>query len=361
MRSIRRGVLLLAVWMVCAASARATEVIRTLRAELSGGDLANFAVENLAGTMRISEGPTPSVSVVATVHAETQALADQVRLERIPGSGGAVALRIRYPYDQVRTFRYREPSSTDQFSFGFDSGDSYEYDGHDVRVSRGHGTRLYTDLEIQVPKGELRAQFRNLLGLVDAEGLRGSLRFEVASSDLRLRNLDGSIEASGSSGDIQAHDIRGSWTSEFSSGDIRLDGFQGDTLSMHATSGDFVVRSVKARRVSTETTSGDVTLTDADIEEFSADASSGDIQLRAVGSRLQSVQISTSSGDVALRVPSDTGFDAEADQSSGDMRVEFSDGSTVRHRGDTVGYRRGSAATKIRVKTSSGDFSISPA
>jgi hypothetical protein len=360
MRPIRCGSVLIAALMTVAAPLRGADVVRTLHAELSGADLASFAVENLAGTMRISEGATPSVSVVATVHAESQALADQVRLERVPGSNGAVALRIRYPYDKVRTFRYREPGSSYDGFFSFDSGDSYSYDGHDVRVSQGHGTHLYTDLEIQVPYGELHAMFRNLLGLVDAEGLHGRLRFEVASADLKLRRLDGALELKGSSGDIKARDIRGSWSSDFSSGDIRLDGFQGDTLSMHATSGDFIVRSVQARKIVTDTTSGDVSLSDADIQEFSADASSGDIRLEAVGSRLQSVQISTSSGDVALRLPSDVGFDAEANQSSGEMRVGFTDGTAVRHRHETVGYRRGSAAVKIRVKTSSGDFSIEP-
>lgn len=337
------------------------DVVRTVQAELNGRDLERFSVENLAGTLRVSSGSGNTVTVVATVHAETQALADAFRLERVEASSGRAALRVRYPYDKVSSFRYREPSESGEWNIGdWGSSSTYDYDGRRVRVSRGHGTRLYADLEVRVPEGRLNAAFLNLVGLVDAEGLKGELRFEVSSADLRLSRLDGQLTIKGSSGDIRASDIKGSWKSDFSSGDCQLDGFDGDLLSFHTSSGDVVLRNVKARRAEFESTSGDVRLSDADLEELSADATSGDVAFVAAGTRLRDVRIRTSSGDVSLRLPSGAAFDVDADQSSGDMDVRFSDGSSVEHDDKIVGYRRGSGGAHIRVRTSSGDLTVSP-
>ena len=302
-----------------------------------------------------------AVTAVATVYAESQTLADAVRFERIEGPGDEVTLRVRFPYDKVGTFRYRAPGDHgDGFWEHFVSSNTYRYDGRSVRLNPGRGSVLYADVEVQVPQGETNARFSQLVGLVEAEGLSGRLRFEVASADLRLSRLSGQLELEGSSGDIRARDIQGNWKSDFSSGDIRMDGFDGESLELHATSGDFQVHRVKARRVATETNSGDARFRDADVEEFTAEATSGDIELSEVGNRLKTVDVSTSSGDVAIRLPSEIGFEATAHQSSGDMRVGFDDGDTTRKDDNVVGYRRGDRSARIRVRTSSGDLSIEP-
>jgi len=336
------------------------ETVRTVRAELSGADAAHFAVENLLGTMRIAPGTGPNVEVVATVHAETPELADAVRVERVDHGGGGATLRVRYPYDKISTFRYREPSSEGWGFFGWSSSESYDYDGHRVRVNRGKGTWLHADLEVRVPSGKIQGSFSNLVGQVDADSLQGELRFRVDSADLRLRRLDGAITLEGSSGDIRARDIKGTWSSDFSSGDCDLAGFEGDAISLHTTSGDAVLRQVKAKRAEFESTSGDLRMSDADLEELQAEASSGDITFDATGLGLREVGIQTSSGDVSLRLPSKLSFDVDADQSSGDMDVRFSDGAEVNHRDRLVGYRRGTGGARIHVRTSSGDLTVSP-
>ena len=360
MRRMLRASLVLTLLGMLVPAARGEIVVKTIRAELPSGGAARYSIENLLGTMRIHEGDVGTVTAVATVYAETQALADAVRLEPI-SAGDSVGLRVRYPYDQVETFRYREPGNHDAgFWQGASSSSTYHYDGRSVRVNRGRGTQLYADIEVQVPRGETHGRFVNLVGLVEAEGLRGRLGFEVASADLRLARLEGTLELEGSSGDIRARDLKGTWKSDFSSGDCKLDGFDGETLELHANSGDFSVRSVKARKVVTETNSGDARFLDADVEEFTAEATSGDIELADTGSRLKTVDVSTNSGDVTLRLPHDASFEATARQSSGDMRVGFSDGTSVQKDEEVVGYRRGGGGARIRVRTSSGDFSLAP-
>ena len=355
-----RKALFLLVGLGLARLVAAAEVQRTVRAELTGADLARFEVENLAGEMRISTAAGDRVVVVATVHAEDASLADAVRLERVSEQGRTAVLRVRYPYDRVSRFRYREPGRDDGWSFlERHNWSHFDYDGHSVKVSPGGGTPLWADLDIQVPAGKVDAVFRNLVGRITANGVTGNLRFGVESADLRLERLDGEIDIEGSSGDISARDIRGSWTSEFASGDCRLEGFDGERLSFHTASGDLVARHIKADRMETETASGDVSIS-GDLEEFEADSASGDVALTVEGSRLKAVEVSTSSGDVSLGLPSDASFEARADQSSGDMYVDFREGDEIRDDDTLVGYRRGSGGARIRVSTASGDFSLRP-
>lgn len=346
--------------LLAAPQTAAAEVTRTLRASLSGADLANFAVENLAGTMRIAPGSGDAVEVVVTVHAASEELADGVRLERVAGPEGAASLRVRYPSD-VLAIRYRPPRDADEFSIALGlSHSSFEYDGRRYRISSGQGKRVWADLKIRVPARAARARFRNLAGLVEAEGLEGTLAFDIGSANLRLRRLSGDLSVAGSSGNVRASEIRGSLVARSSSGDHELEGFDGEELSLESSSGDVRARRLRAGRVEVETSSGNADFLEADLEEFRGQSSSGDLSLEAAGSRLQEVRAHTSSGNVTLRLPRGASFDAAADQSSGDMEVGFSDG-TATHRGDKlVAYRRGSGGTRIRLETSSGDVEISP-
>jgi Putative adhesin len=356
---IRRALVLL-LGFGMALAARGAETERTLRAELSGADLADFQVEGLAGIMRISVGAVDRLTVVATVRAENADLADGVRLERVLNGGAAATLRVRYPAS-VTTVRYVEPGRERDWPFGdVGSSESYDYDGRRMRVNPGRGDRLSVDLAIQVPAGRRKASFRNLVGRIEADGIEGTLRFEVGSADLRLRRLDGEISVAGDSGDIQASDLKGGFDFDSSSGDCRLDDFDGGQFRFHASSGDLVARDVRAQRFETETSSGDVTVSSADIEEFRADSSSGDVAVDVAGKRLASFVATTSSGDVSLGLPADGSFDAAADQSSGDMVVGFAEGTAMHDDEALVGFRRGTGGARIRVTTSSGDFSISP-
>ena len=356
-----RSALVLILGLSVALSARAADVERTIRAELSGADAVNFAIENLAGRMRVTASSVDRVTVVARVVAESAELADAVRVQRVADGRSVATLRVRYPYDRVKTFRYVNPDHDRDWPFDrMNSSDSYDYDGRTVRVNEGRGTRLWVDLEVQVPAGRRQASFRNLVGRIEAEGLEGTLRFDVGSADLRLRKLDGEITLEGDSGDIRASGIRGNWTSDFASGDCRVDDFEGQRFRFHADSGDLAARNVRAQSVETETASGDVLVSSADIEDFQADAASGDIAVDVAGSRLASFRVTTASGNVSLGLPAAAAFDAEADQSSGDMTVGFAEGTAMHDDEALVGFRHGTGGARIRVTTASGDFSISP-
>src|SRR2546425_3021195 len=78
----------------------AAETTRTARAELSSDAIGHFAVENLAGTMRVVPGSGPAVVVVATIHAENDDLAEAMKLEQGAGKLGVPTLRVIYPLDR---------------------------------------------------------------------------------------------------------------------------------------------------------------------------------------------------------------------------------------------------------------------
>lgn len=84
-----RRVLVLFVGFGLSLSAAGSEIERTIRAELSGADAANFAIENLAGRMRVTSSSGDRVTVVARVVGESSELADAVRIERVADGGSA--------------------------------------------------------------------------------------------------------------------------------------------------------------------------------------------------------------------------------------------------------------------------------
>lgn len=352
---------LLALSAFAAAPPARAESTRVLRAEVPAG-AKRFAVENLAGRMRVRAGSSDRTVVTATVYGETEALASKFRLENVGGADAPV-LRVRYPEGES-SIRYRAPNVHDDQGFLnglFDSFEgTYTYDGRRMRVHNNRSKLLYADVEVEVARGETEIEIRNMVGLLSASDLSGRITIQVASSDIRLDRLKGKIRVEGSSGDIQADAIEGTWASEFSSGDIVLDRFRGDSASFETSSGDVRVRTMDVGRLEMHSSSGDFKIQDCDAAEITAHTGSGDISVESRGTRLAGVRVSTGSGDVVLRLPHDASFDAKASLSSGDMHVGFSDGTATTHRGEVVAYRRGSGGTKIDVETGSGNLSIEP-
>ncbi|MEP6769720.1 MAG: DUF4097 family beta strand repeat-containing protein [Acidobacteriota bacterium] len=351
---------LFAVLIAGAAGPLHAEATRVLRFEAPVGA---FAVENLAGRMSIRAGTGDRAVVVATVHAETEALAAAVRLESVKGDGPGQTIRVRYP-DGERTILYRgSHGSNDSFLVGLFTDHfqgKFSYDGRSMQVSSTRGRLLYADVEVEVPARDLEAAFRNRVGAVSATGLSGRLSFDVASADLRLDHLQGDIRLSGSSGDVLADDIRGSWTSDFSSGDVVLERFSGERADFHSSSGDVRIGSIDAASLSLDTSSGELRITDAEIGDVSLHTGSGDIRIESRGRRLARLHARTGSGDVEVRLPREASFDAHATLSSGDMHVGFTDGTATVRSGDMIAYRRGDGAAKIDVQAGSGNLTIEP-
>jgi len=344
------------------ARAFAAESTRTLKVELSPAAAAHFRVENLAGSMRVIPATDNKVTAVATIHAESDKLANLMRFDQVSGEDGVPTLRVIYPLDRYDTIRFNSKLQKESFlSFLGGSSTNTKYDGHRVRVSGSDGVLLYADVEVRVPPvADLEATFRNVVGRLGAEGVQGKLRFDSGSGEISLERLKGEVQADTGSGDVRAEDLSGTFSCDTGSGDCILTGFQGEKLSFDVGSGNVNVRSGKARLISADTGSGNILISDSDVEIFDADTGSGDVVLESRGSRLVAVKADTGSGNVTLRLAPEATFEARADQGSGDIRTGYKDAEAIIEHRQVIGYRRGDSRIRIFVSTGSGDLNIEP-
>ena len=341
----------------------AGEVQKQLRLELSADPAAAFAVENLAGTMRVVPGSGRTVVAVATVHAESEEAAALMKFEQVTDNEGRPALRVRYPIERYGTIRYPGPDKSNTPSWMQWLGENnnrLDYDGHRVRVTSNSGTLLYADVEVQVPSRQGEAVFKNHIGRLEGKDLEGTLRFDTGSGDIELQHVRGTLRADTGSGDLKVTDAGGTLSCDTGSGDCIIERFSGDRIDCDVGSGDIVVKSGSAGRIDLDTGSGDVSLRDIEAEEISTDTGSGDVLIECASDRLRKLSTNTGSGDVTLRLGPDASFEAHADQGSGDLVSRYADAQPIAEGRTVVGYRRGDGRTRIRVETGSGDLVIEP-
>ncbi|MFQ5878128.1 MAG: DUF4097 domain-containing protein [Acidobacteriota bacterium] len=359
----------------------AAEVTRTLEVDLSGEESGAFAIENLAGALVVRPGSGERAVATATVHAESTDLADAVRFERVDGRPGRTTLRVRYPLDEHRTFRYPAGAGGGLLSRIFGSGGSTtrtSYDGRRVTVSSGRGVLLYADIEVRLPARPVDAAFSNAAGPMSANRVEGSFRFDTGSGDVAIDEVRGSVEVDTGSGDVAIEDaagkvrvetgsgdvsasrVEGTFSCDTGSGDCVVEELRGDRFDGDTGSGNITVRSSSVGRITADTGSGDISVEQTDLERLRADTGSGDIDLSTTGERLSEVEADTGSGDVTLRLGPEASFEVIAEQGSGELVSAYPDARPIQRDRQLIGYRRGDARIRIRVETGSGDVRIEP-
>jgi hypothetical protein len=359
-----RPALAVVAFLVLAGNAASAEVVKTLKAELSADATRPFRVENLAGRMIVRQGSGSKVVVTATVHGESQKVADLLRIEEVRDQKtGNPTLRMQYPLDDYTTYRYsngtENGSSGGFFASMFGGSTNTTYDGTRVTVSSSKGLGLYADLVVEIPRGA-SGTFKNTVGRLEGTGVEGTLKFDSGSGDIALRDFKGDVVADTGSGDVNATSGRGAFKCDTGSGDCTLQSFEGERISLGTGSGDIHVSRTTALTVKADTGSGDIVLEVEDSEEINADTGSGDVSVDASGTKLVRITADTGSGDVDLKLPSAAGFELRADTGSGDVTSDFDDATAIMQRRKVKGYRRGDLRVKIDVDTGSGDVSVGP-
>jgi hypothetical protein len=347
---LRRALTTTTLVFLVGAGVAFAEVSRSLRVSLAGDPAAPFSVENLAGKMTVAVGEGDSVVAVATVHAATEELAAAMRFEQVRGKDGEPALRVRYPLDRHGAIRYPSGGHT-----------SIEYDGRRVTVSRTGGAEVYADVQVTVPRRAVSATFRNFVGSLTADGVKGKVLLDASSGDILARGLEGTVKADTGSGDVRAEQIKGTLTCDTGSGSCDVSGFDGDDLKLDSGSGALRVSRATASRIHADTGSGAIRIEQADTGEFVGDSGSGVIEFEAVGARLTRIKGDTGSGDISLRLPASSSFELVADQGSGDLTCGFKDAQPIVKKRTVIGYRRGDGRVRIDLDTGSGDVTLDPA
>jgi Toastrack DUF4097 len=360
--TVRRTALFVPCILVITAAASAGEVTRTLRATLPPGDAARYAVENLAGSMRVTAGTGDTVEATVTVHAESAELADLIRLERVTGAVGEPALRVRYPVERYQDFRYPGGNDDGGLLLGLFPGGSTDtkYEGRHVRVSARKGVLLYADVDVRVPRRSPKALFRNAAGPIEGRGIVGDLRFDTGYGRITLAEVGGDVVADTGSGDVDAKGVTGSFKCDTGSGECVVSGFSGERLVCDTGSGRVRVSGARARWVDVDSGSGSVKLDDVDADTVKVDTGSGSLDMTSPSKRLTRLSADTGSGSVRLRLAPDAGFEVRADLGSGRIESEYGDARPILKRNEVVGYRRGDGRIRIDVETGSGSLTLEP-
>jgi Toastrack DUF4097 len=360
--TVRRAAFVAPTILALATAASAGEATRTLQGRLEGADLGNYAVENLAGSMRVTAGTGDAVEAVVTVHAESPELASLIRVERVTGEKGEPTLRVRYPVDRYTDYRFPGGNDDGGLLLGLFGGGSTntKYEGRHVRVSAHGGVLLYADVEVRVPRHSPKALFRNAAGPIDGRGVEGTLRFDTGYGKVTVAEVGGDVVADTGSGDVDAKAVTGSFKCDTGSGECVVSSFSGERLVCDTGSGRVRVAGATAHSVDVDSGSGSVKLDDVDADTVRVDTGSGSLDMTSPSKRLARLSADTGSGSVRLRLAPDAGFEARADLGSGSIENGYADARPILKRNEVVGYKRGDGRIRIDVDTGSGSLTLEP-
>ena len=358
-------------------AAAAGEVTRPLRSALTPAAGATLDLENIAGKLRIEPSTGTELVIEGTVHAESAALADTLRLELAP-AGDRIVAKLTYPLDEHRKYIY--PGKDGGGILGGLSQSNGKFQGRDVTVysgSRGGAVLLYCDLAIKIPAGH-GAKLRTLAGTIDAERVHGDLSLDTGGGDVTARSTAGALGIDTGSGNVSVDTHQGKLAVDTGSGDVRLATVQGD-VTVDTGSGSIDGHGLRGERASFDTGSGDVRLEEvtgsltldtgsgsvvatriAAGSEVNANTGSGDVRLAGDFSRVRKLVADTGSGDVVIEPTGDfPPLRLEVSTSSGGVDVKLP-GLTVERNGhgELAGRVGNGESGLARIDTGSGDVTV---
>ncbi len=191
------------------------------------------------------------------------------------------------------------------------------------------------------------------------------IRFESASGDLTIEEMDGEFEVSTASGDLRFEGCTGEFDFNTASGDIEMIDCTGD-FNLNSASGDIETENCKGE-FEVDVASGEIDVRGVILEHPSHFSSaSGDVQVILGASPTEDLSVSTASGSVVLDYnghPIEGYFEFTSRQRRGqiDSPIDFDDEETFRRHGERYVkkvFTRGKDAPEILLSTASGRISL---
>ncbi|WP_417897821.1 DUF4097 family beta strand repeat-containing protein [Bacillus haimaensis] len=215
-------------------------------------------------------------------------------------------------------------------------------------------------VEIEEPNFRFGAIMINLQMVIELpEKEYESIRLYASSGDFDIKGIRAKeMLTEVSSGDIRAEDVTvGSvYELDASSGDMRLTNVKAEKFTVSASSGDIRLDGVEGE-ISVDTSSGDITVYDA-AGDLNLEASSGDITIDN-NEVLGNIHAEATSGDVKVSfrdTPTSLSLDFRA--SSGDGTVNLKEMLFEEKAEDEILGKIGDGKYMLKVRTTSGDFSL---
>jgi hypothetical protein len=328
-------------------------------------------VENLLGAIEIVPArASGKMRVAARVVAEAKdaaeaaALAESIRLEQT-NAGGETRFHVAFPVEQHAAFR--PPAAGIKGVIGrwatplLRDASSVDYDGRSVQVGpdrKAAGLAVYLTVELPF---DVRASVRQLVGSIDGDALRGTLRLETISGEIRMEGCYGSIEA------VSAN------------GALTVRRFQGSTLDLRTDNAAVDLRMVRVEHARLATRLGSITGSDVSTGELVVEGGDGDVHLEGVESKTAQIattagsielatllkgargaSIRTDTGDVTLRVGDLAHFDLAAETKSGTVKTLATELEVVGQEGRWARLRRGNGGAKLDVAAPQGNVTVRP-
>ncbi|MFI5181989.1 MAG: DUF4097 family beta strand repeat-containing protein [Thermoanaerobaculia bacterium] len=377
--------LIVAALLIIPFFAAAAPATKEFRKEIPARSGQTLTLENLAGKVLVEGKKDGPVEIVATIHAESDALLAELPID-VAEKGDAIEVIARYPVEKHDAYHYA----------GGDGGGSTSttYLGHRVKVGSGvlsGGVELWADFLLRVPAGT-GASVRNEVGKIVATNVAGRLSVRSGSGDVRVDGGEGETTARTGSGDVSVKGRSGRVEARTGSGEVALAGITGD-VQVHTGSGNAVVDDVKGN-LDAQTGSGNVTARKVTGNQVKAKTGSGEITLRSVSGSLEAhtgsgeiegeevtitgaldldtgsgdirlggnfmglsgARVGTGSGDVSLTMTKTPGMKLDLGTSSGSIRIDVP--GTKLKAEKRLELSTGNGAANVKVRTSSGSIVI---
>jgi DUF4097 and DUF4098 domain-containing protein YvlB len=324
------------------------------RYTISGNEVAIY---NLAGEVRVEQGPGPGVTAEVTRGGADAARVKVVRSE----VDGRQTLRFIYPADRIQYGKLTDGSSTqlrvrEDGTFSDNHDEERRNEGRRITiVSRGGGLDAHADLRVIVPRGKQVALYL-AVGKVAITNVEGDLAVDAASAPVTSSNTRGELSINVGSGTVQVTQSRGDLSIDTGSGTVAVSDIRGEMVSIDTGSGEVTATDLRTSQLAIDTGSGDIRVSNLMAPQVALETGSGAVTADLSG-ELWNLGVETGSGDVTLKVPPTIGAEVDIETSSGEIETDF-EVAVTRHARDHLTGRIGDGRGKIDIETGSGAIKL---
>ncbi len=265
--------------------------------------------------------------------------------------------------------------SDDCFEYKFDEGDTYLKIAEDFHGKKCNGKSEWTitvpaniSVKFNSASGDLllndidnNLSANTASGSIEIKNIGKKVKISTASGDIKLENIKGDSEISSASGDINAKDCKEGLNISTASGSINATKISGE-IELESASGNIEL-SEAIGEFSVKTASGDIKAESIELNEESYFGSaSGDVDVSLLKSATYNLTLSSASGNSVLNYNSNEingyfEFSARVDKGKIASPIAFDKEEIIEKHGEDYylkSFTKGKDSPIIKIKTASG-------
>ncbi|MEX0900858.1 MAG: DUF4097 family beta strand repeat-containing protein [Gammaproteobacteria bacterium] len=304
---------------------------------------SDISVENLVGSMTIVAGDGDEVVIEVDRIGATDELAQSITLQhRVHGDN--IEVWVEYPNNRYVYKPERGSHNT-----------TATYRGKRIRVeSRGRGDEVHADVRVTLPHG-VEFEAHNVVGPLDADGLRGEISLRTSSGRVTAANGRGEWTVRSGSGRLDISNFEGDLDARTGSGGIELANVSGEIEANTGSGG--IDATVVGGEIEMGTGSGSIRVSDlTGGGDFEATTGSGSIQVAGDLSKVRDLVMRTGSGSITIRASGVPNVKLVARTGSGGVDVDVPGMTSVTVKRNRVEATIGTGEGNASLRTGSGSI-----